>query len=164
MNSFLAMFNEYSLVVELSMTLMFFCGFVMFLVNYLKMKKLLGFYQQLFRGEDKNLEEIMAVFTDKCDRAVGDVEELRNKLLSVGRQTDNCLQKVSIYRFDAFPDMGGEMSFSLTLLNQENSGLIISNIYGRNESNVYVRNIKKGQADSYLLPEEEKSLAEAIAK
>lgn len=56
------------------------------------------------------------------------------------------------------------MSFSLTLLNQENSGLIISNIYGRNESNVYVRNIKKGQADSYLLPEEEKSLVEAIIK
>lgn len=162
MTSFVEMVNLYQPYWLLIFLSIWFVAFVYFYLVHRRVKKLLCFYQNLLKGqENQNLEELLAHFTRKCDETVATVESLEKGMSRIGDQTDGCLQKVNIHRFDAFEDMGGQMSFSLALLNQENTGLIISNIYARSESHVYIRNVVRGKADCHLLPEEELTLQQA---
>jgi len=57
--------------------------------------------------------------------------------------------------------MGGNLSFSIALLNGENSGAIITTIYGREESRVYLKPVQKGESDFPLSPEEKEILEKA---
>ena len=66
-----------------------------------------------------------------------------------------CVQKVSIIRYKAFEDVGSDLSFSIALLDENNDGIILTGIYGRNESTTYAKPIDKG-ISRYDLSEEEK--------
>lgn len=76
----------------------------------------------------------------------------------------NCLQKFSIIRFNALPDVGGNQSFSLALLDAKNNGVIISGIHLREEMRVYGKPIKEGKSNYNLSEEEKKVLAQAMFK
>ena len=53
----------------------------------------------------------------------------------------NCLQNIKIVRYDAFDAMGGEMSYSLLLTDANNKGIIMTSIYGREESRCFAKDI-----------------------
>ena len=80
-------------------------------------------------------------------------KELDNK-------TKNCIQKVGIYRYNAYKDTGSDLSFAVALLDEENSGVVFNGIYSREMSNIYAKPVEKGNS-SYTLSDEE---AEAINK
>lgn len=72
-------------------------------------------------------------------------------------QVQNCLQNIKIVRYDAFDAMGGEMSYSLLLTDANNKGVIMTSIYGREESRCFAKDIDNGKS-SYPLAEEEQRL------
>ena len=57
--------------------------------------------------------------------------------------------------------MGGDQSFSVALLDGENSGVVISALHTREGNRVYAKPVEKGKAVKYPLTEEEQ---EAIKK
>lgn len=70
--------------------------------------------------------------------------------------------KYSIVKFNAFEDITGEYSFSFALLDNTNSGIILSSLYGHNSCNTYIRNIEKGCCSVFLLEEEKEALQKAM--
>ena len=60
---------------------------------------------------------------------------------------------VAVIRYDAFKDMGGRMSFSAALLDDQGDGVVITAINGRSETRAYAKGIKNGQSDNPLSPE-----------
>lgn len=70
--------------------------------------------------------------------------------------------KLAIVNFDAFDDVTGKLSFALTLLNEHNSGVIITSLYGHNSNNTYIRAVNNGMSATKLLDEEKLSLSSAI--
>lgn len=102
------------------------------------------------------------------------IEEIRayyEKIKHLGSQSDsglkipenkNSLCKMAVVHFNAFPDVTGAVSFCLTLLNRENTGIILTSIYGRDSSNTYIRDVKNGECSITLLPEEAQALEEAV--
>ena len=60
-------------------------------------------------------------------------------------------------RYDAFDAMGGELSYSLLLEDAKKNGVILTSIYGREESRNFAKNVQDGQS-SYVLTDEEKEL------
>lgn len=71
--------------------------------------------------------------------------------------------KTAVVTFDAFDDVTGSMSFALTLLNDNNDGIILTSLYGHNSQNTYIRTVTKGKSDTKLLTEEKQSLDNAIS-
>ena len=51
------------------------------------------------------------------------------------------IQKVAVHRFCAFADMGGDLSYAVALLDNQNNGVIFSSIFGRQDSCTYVKPI-----------------------
>jgi len=61
---------------------------------------------------------------------------------------------VAVIRYNAFGDIGSDLSFSLAILDDEQTGVVITSIYGREESRVYAKPVEKGSS-IYNLSEEE---------
>jgi len=70
------------------------------------------------------------------------------------------LQRVGVVRYNAFPGAGAELSFSVALLDAENDGVVVSGLYGREETRIYAKPVYSG-ASRYPLSEEERAAIEA---
>jgi len=71
--------------------------------------------------------------------------------------------KINLHRFNPFEELGGDQSFILCLLDNTNSGVIITSLHNRDSTRVYAKAIKNGQSDSMALSKEEtKALAKTI--
>lgn len=69
------------------------------------------------------------------------------------------VQGVGVIRYNPFPDMGGNMSFSLALLDGRANGVVISVLNDRNGSRVYGKAVESGVSTHPLSDEEQKALA-----
>lgn len=73
------------------------------------------------------------------------------------------IQNVGIVRYDAFEEMGGQLSFSAALLNDHGDGIVISSINGRTEARTYAKAIRNLQSQHNLSDEEREAIAGAVA-
>jgi hypothetical protein len=71
------------------------------------------------------------------------------------------LRHVAVVRYDAFGDMGGRLSFSAAVVDDQGDGLVFSSIHARGESRTYAKGIVGGGSDATLTPEEQQALAAA---
>lgn len=88
---------------------------------------------------------------------------LRKELKEMREKQLETLQKVGFIRFDAFKDIGGELSFSLALLNGRNEGIVISSLHGREGSRVYGKTVKDGSSSFPLSDEEREAINRALS-
>jgi hypothetical protein len=64
--------------------------------------------------------------------------------------------KINLTRFNPFDELGGDQSFILSLLNQDNSGVIITSLHNRDITRIYAKAIKNGEGENSVLSKEEK--------
>ena len=74
------------------------------------------------------------------------------------------ITRVGVVRFRAFDDMGSDLSYAVALLDSYNDGVILTSIFGREDSRSYVKPVEKGQSTYQLMPEEQQALDEAMRK
>ena len=111
--------------------------------------------QKKDKKEPKNFKEVLKeieVFNNKVDSLTKEIEILK-------KEHFNTIQKVAISRYNPFKDVGGDQSFTLALLDKNNSGLVLTSLYNRDGNRVYSKPIKNGEAE-YTLSEEEKKVIE----
>ena len=77
-------------------------------------------------------------------------------------QISSCIQKIGLVRYNAFKDTGSDLSFTLAILNEENTGVVLNGIYGRDMSNIYAKSVEKGQSKNILSEEEKEAISKAI--
>lgn len=113
-------------------------------------------YRKLTRGvENSNLEQLIDSYMDKIDGVKEETETIKSQFDNIDKRISRCIQNVSIIRYKAFDDVGSDLSFSLAMLDENKDGIIITSIYGRNESTTYAKPIDKG-ISRYDLSDEEK--------
>ena len=129
----------------------------------LKYSRLKRNYSMFMRGKDgKNLEEsILEKFAelDKISRVVKKNEE---NIRKIKKKIKKSYQKAGIVRYNAFQEMGGNLSFALTMLDDENSGWVFNAMHSRDACYTYIKEIVKGESYIELCEEEKESLERAI--
>lgn len=132
------------------------------MVMLMKYHQLRDKYTEFMRGTSgKSLEErILARFKqiDKLNDRIDDTID-RVKLLEDARDTS--FKKIAIQRYDAFAEMGGKLSYSLCLLNDDNDGFIMTSMHNREGCYTYVKEVIKGNTFVILSEEERQVLEEA---
>lgn len=78
-----------------------------------------------------------------------------------GRKIENKAEnknglKINLTRFNPFNDLGGDQSFILTLLNENNSGAVITSLHNRDLTRIYAKPVKNGEGENSVLSKEEK--------
>jgi hypothetical protein len=71
------------------------------------------------------------------------------------------LRHVAVVRYDAFGDMGGALSFSAAVYDDDGNGLVISSINGRSETRTYAKELANLRSEQALSPEEEQAIEAA---
>lgn len=72
------------------------------------------------------------------------------------------IQKIGLLRFNPFKDTGGDQSFILSLINGQESGVVITALYSRSGTRWYAKRVASGKGIEHELSEDEKkSLAMA---
>ncbi len=74
---------------------------------------------------------------------------------------DSCYNKLGLVKYDAFDSMAGELSFSLALLNDENSGFVLSTMHSKQGCFSYAKEIIKGESFIALSNEEKEAIRKA---
>lgn len=97
----------------------------------------------------------------EVDHRLGDLAEEYERLAAA---TSLASQKVSIVRFNPFGDGGGDQSFSLAVLDAQDSGYILTSIHGREGARMYVKPVDFGQSKHTLSAEEQQSLMQAMRR
>jgi hypothetical protein len=69
----------------------------------------------------------------------------------------------ALVRYDAYNELSGRQSVSIALLDDEQSGIILSCIHHRDQARVYAKQILGGQPELELSPEEAEAVRIALA-
>lgn len=106
-------------------------------------------------------QDIIALFEDNkflkinCDKNKKDIHTLYKRM-------ETAYQKMGLVKYDAFRQMGGQLSFSLALLNENNDGFIINSVHSTDGCYSYTKEVIAGECSITLGKEEEKALAIAM--
>lgn len=137
--------------------------FVLLISVHMKYNRLKRSYDVFMRGKDgKNLEEGIIKKFEQIDRIARVTKKNEESIRKINKKIKKNYQKVGIIRYDAFQEMGGNLSFALTMLDEENSGWVLNSMHSREGCYTYVKEIVKGESYIELSEEEKESLEHAI--
>lgn len=138
---------------------------ILLIVQIRKSSKLKKRLDKFFVGKDgASLEQqIAGLFEDNqflkasADKNKKDIRVLYKKL-------ESAYQKMGLVKYDAFSQMGGQLSFCLALLDENNSGFILNSVHSTEGCYSYTKEIKNGECTIDLGKEEAEALAIAMGE
>jgi hypothetical protein len=147
------------ILVFLSLISIGLAGYSWWRVNLLQ-NKIKGVFQS---DKIDNVDELLESYSKKFQNTDAKLDKIFTELQSHSIILNYTLHKVAIKRFNPFADMGGDTSFTIALLNNENSGILLTYIATREQGGrSYAKPIEKGRANQQLSQEETEVLATAI--
>ena len=106
-------------------------------------------------------DQIIELFEDnQYMKAASDKN--KNDIIDINKRMRHCFQKIGIVKYDALNQMGGQLSYALALLDEEDNGYIINSVHGNEGCYSYTKIIKNGRSDIELGTEERKALESAV--
>jgi len=139
---------------------------ILVVVMGLRIKKVSKNYSNFMRklGRGDNIEEVLKSYIGQVEVVSSKVEDLNKYCNRLDDEITACIQKVGIVRYSAFKDTGSDLSFALALLDDSNDGVVLNGIYSREMSNIYAKQVVKGEAVNKVSDEEKQAIELAIAQ
>lgn len=114
-------------------------------------------YDFFTQGDNVNWDELLTKTLTEVRAAKAEMQALEENQQAMREQMKSCVQKVKLMRYNAFADTGSDLSYSLSLLDENNNGVVLSSIYGREDNRTYAKPIENGKS-TYNLSDEEKKV------
>ena len=150
-------------IILIIMAILIIILFVIAINANMKYTRLKSTYASFMKGKDgRTLEDSIFERFDELDELTKIALKNRKEIRALQGDILGTLQKVGITRYDAFNEMGGNLSFALTLLDGNNNGYIINSMHSREGCYNYIKEIVKGESYIELSGEEAESLEKAI--
>lgn len=90
------------------------------------------------------------------------VDRNKKDIRILNKSMESTFQKMGVVKYDAFRQMGGQLSFSLALLNEKNDGFILNSVHSTDGCYSYTKEIRNGECNIALGQEEQKALEMAM--
>lgn len=156
------MIKLYSAEIICGMALLLLLMLVIQLVAYRRQARLLRRLRALVAHSDtENIEQAIDRYTEAMVRLERQLKEIGSRQQQVEEELQKCVRTPRVKRFSAFSDMGSDLSFACALLDARGNGVMLSSLFGRNESRTYAKPVEKGNS-SYALSDEEKEILDEI--
>jgi len=133
--------------------LLFLSWLVFLTVSLIKMKA--HYFHLTASTGKKKIDEILDSLIEGQKKLQVDFKDMRAVQIREIEKAARHLQYVGLVRFNPFGTVGGEQSFVVALMDEEESGLILNFIYTKEGLRVYTKRVKKGVGVEYELSNEE---------
>lgn len=120
------------------------------------------FGQLLNENSSQNVEQLLLEHMKERQELRKHLELLDERVISLERKIQRSKRHLGLVRYDAFPDTGGNQSFTLAVYDDNGDGAILSSIVGRADNKVYGKNLINGKSDHNLTDEDQKAILEAV--
>jgi len=122
-------------------------------------------YQLLTKDtKHKHIDELLEKLIAHDETMTTDTKMLKEALLKMDKDISGHMQKVGITRFNPFgKTSGSDQSFVLSLLDKNNTGVVINFVYTHEGVRVYSKHVHLGKGKEYpLTPEEEHAIVQTV--
>lgn len=118
--------------------------------------------QKLFGDTKKDdLKEILQEHISRVGLVQVRLNDIEKMAAEIKRKGKKHISKVGVVRFNPFGDTGGDQSFALAMLDEDDDGVVVSSLHGRNRTRMYAKPVRAGSHTDYDFSDEER---EAIRK
>lgn len=129
----------------------------------MKYNRLKRTYSSFMKGKDgKNLEESVLEKFSQFEEVKEESNRIQEEIRNLEKKMKKHYQKVGIVKYNAFEDMEGNLSFVLTVLDENDNGWLFDSINTEKQNHNYIKEIIKGESYIELTKEEKESLERAI--
>lgn len=138
---------------------------ILLIVQISKVSKLKKRLDQFLLGKDGTTleQDILKLFDDNLFLKKME-EKNRKDINTIFKRMQTMYQKMGLVRYDAFNQMGGQLSYSLALLDENDNGFIINSVHSTEGCYSYSKEIRNGDNSISLSEEEAEALAIAKGK
>jgi hypothetical protein len=88
---------------------------------------------------------------------------LDGRLAAVEAAMRGTIAHRALVRYDAYNELSGHQSVSIALLDEDQSGIVLSCIHHRDQARVYAKQVTGGQGELELSPEEAEAVRVALS-
>ncbi len=133
------------------------------IVCILNLRRLYRSYDIFMRGKDaESLEDIMWAVLGEVDELRASDHETRDTVKILSAEVERSFQKFGCVKYNAFSGMGGDLSFAIALLNEQNTGFVIDVVHSQDGCYIYLKEVEEGATEVLLGPEEQEALEQAL--
>lgn len=133
--------------------------FILYIVNIVQISKLKKRYNIFMSGTTaKSLEDTLLKRLDQVDDLIAANSSNEKSINQLFDNMKCTFQKIGLVKYDAFQEMGGKLSFSLAMLNEEDDGFVINAVHSREGCYTYIKEIVGGNSIIVLADEEQEAL------
>ena len=137
------------------------------IVLAVKLRRVRAAQRTILGGESADLVAHSASLQEAFVQLRDWVEEVASGLESrVGgaeQRMDGCISHTSVIRYDAMNELSGQQSSTVALLDGRQTGVVISSILHRDQARLYVKQVREGNPEYELSPEEQQAVDAAMA-
>ncbi|MDD7305429.1 MAG: DUF4446 family protein [Peptoniphilaceae bacterium] len=128
-----------------------------------KMKRQKRRYDHLLRGTnpDVNIEELILSLNDQIEISNKQLRNIDQRSLDTKDTSMGAVSKMAVLHYDAFEGQTNALSFSLCMLDSYHNGFILTNLYSNEGSNIYLKEIVRGESKAILSKDEKDCLNKA---
>ena len=139
---------------------------ILIILNIISLAKITNLRKRMkkfMKGKDaRSLEkDIIGLYED--NKFLKNMTEINKKdIRDLNKRFAKAFQKIGIVKYDAYQQMGGLLSFSLALLDEDNNGLILNSVHSTEGCYTYTKEVVYGECKLELSNEEKVALDQAM--
>lgn len=111
---------------------------------------------------NKTLEEEIRKEKKRLKVLEEELAEEKKRLNRFMMREKKALKKIRLVKYNAFPTQGGNVSYAIALLNEENDGVVLNSIHSTDFSFSYAKEVKNGEVKQVMSKEEKIALKKAL--
>lgn len=111
---------------------------------------------KLFSVKNRGLKQTIYSILEGQGNTNKEFVEIKKLLAQHLQESQQHFYKTALVRFNPFERLGGEQSYSLSILNEKNSGVVLTFLYTKEGVRTYVKEILLGKGVDVDLTKEEK--------
>jgi hypothetical protein len=115
-------------------------------------------------GEIVELEDVIVQYKEAHQFLTQRVSENGEEIRALKARTRLYKGNVELLRYNAFDQVGQNLSYSVVFIDENGDGVVISSIYAQTGSNSYAKLIQGGVSEQKLSPEEQAVIKKARGK
>ena len=123
-------------------------------------RTILGGEKTDLAGHAASLQEAFVQLRDWVEEVAAGLE---GRVTGAERRMDGSIAHISVVRYDAMNELSGQQSSTVALLDARRTGVVISSILHRDQARLYVKQVREGNPEYELSPEEQQAVDEALA-
>ncbi|OGD81427.1 hypothetical protein A2572_01670 [Candidatus Collierbacteria bacterium RIFOXYD1_FULL_40_9] len=107
-----------------------------------------------------SLNQLISLSNENADT----INKLSERLNAEIGENKKHLQKIGFNRYNPFTDTGGDQSFTVALLDEKGTGIVISSLHSRENTRLYAKKVVSGQVEGQATSKEEQQVIKEALK